>query len=80
MTENPNTYKFLGTKEGMLFFTEHNDSTSQQLAFRNLEDDDEGLEVDSDGWKVKKEKSMTFQYWLTVWLVPALLLGIHELR
>jgi hypothetical protein len=77
ITEIQNTYDFLGVEEGMLFFAEANDSSAQEFAFRNLKHDKEDeLEADSNGWKVKKEKNMTFRYWFMVWFIPALLLGI----
>ncbi|KAF8862514.1 hypothetical protein BDZ45DRAFT_686653 [Acephala macrosclerotiorum] len=81
VTETQKTYDFLGAKEGMLFFTKHNNSKAQDAALGNLDyEGKEELEAELNGWKVKREVKMNLTYWLMVWLIPALLLGIHELQ
>lgn len=77
--ESQKTYDYVEAKEGMLFFIDMNASRAQ--AFRGLDyGEEDNLEAESGVWEVKREEKMTLTYWFLVWLVPALLLGIHELQ
>ncbi|KAE8444829.1 hypothetical protein EG329_014184 [Mollisiaceae sp. DMI_Dod_QoI] len=75
---NKEAFEEKNVKEGVLFFKESNKSKFREKELRDVEIDEIAqVQAEAATWKVAREDKMTFRYWLTVWLVPALLLGVE---
>ncbi|KUJ14466.1 uncharacterized protein LY89DRAFT_671808 [Mollisia scopiformis] len=59
----------------LMILKDVNDSKDEDMELREGSDDE--VVSGEEAWKVKREDKMTFKYWVMVWLVPALLIGVE---
>jgi hypothetical protein len=67
----------VGKVKGVILFKEVNDSKCKDIDLGGLEKQGKKvIVVGSENWRVQREEKMEVKYWVMVWLMPALLLGI----